>query len=282
MRAMGASTDTVRHELDTARPVELVVDLAGGSLRVEAVDTAATEVLVSGERADQVAVHQRGEQVRVRGPRQPTGFREVGEVEVEVRLPAGSVLSIRTASAPVSVTGRVHGGRIRSALGSVAVETTTGPTLVETGSGTVEIGEARDSLRVKNGSGDVLIGRAGAAVAVSAGSGDVRLGDGRGSVGVKTGSGDLRVGEARDDVSLHSGTGDLVVETMHRGRLTARAASGGIDVGIPAGTPVWTDIKTVAGRIDSDLASVGEPAPGQDHVEVRAALLSGDVRLRQR
>ncbi len=280
---MATTTDATRHRFESPRPVELVVELGNGSLRAEAVETTSTEVLVSGNRAGQASVQQTGDQVRVRGPRPATGFFDRDDhVDVEVRLPLDSVVSVRSASAPVAVTGRIDGGRIKTASGSVSIEATTGPTLVETGSGSVDVAEAADSLRVKSGSGDVSIGRAGSTVAVSAGSGDVHVGEGRSTVGVKTGSGDLRVGEARDDVSLHSGSGDLVVGTMHRGCLTARGASGSVDVGIPAGTPVWTDINTISGRIDSDLASVGEPGPGQDHVEVRATLLSGGVRLRQR
>lgn len=279
---MPHTTDTVRHRFDTPVPVELTVDLGRGSLRVAAAETGETEVLVSGEQADEASVGQHGEQVRVRAPHQSTGFRRSGHLDVEVRLPMGSTLAVRTASASVDVTGHIDGGRLRTASGSVSIESTSGPMLVESGSGDVEIREATDSLRVKSGSGDVVIGHAGSAVAVSAGSGDIRVVDGHGAVGAKTGSGDLYVVDARGDVSLHSGSGDLVVGTLHGGSVTARGASGGVEVGIPRGTPVWTDINTMSGRIDSDLAGVGEPAPGQDHVEVRATLVSGDVRLRQR
>ena len=52
-------------------------------------------------------------------------------------------------------------------------------------------------------------------------------------------------------------------------------------VGIPAGTPVWTDVNTVTGSIASNLESVGKPVDGQDHVELRATTVSGDVRLVQ-
>lgn len=280
---MDRTTQAIRHRFETPHPVELVVELARGSLRVEAGDAATTEVTLTGDHAGLATVEQHARQVRVRVPAQPTGFRSGGtRVDVGVRLPTGSLLAVRTASAPVDAAGRIGGGRVRTASGTVTLESVAGPLLVETGSGDVEIGNAADSVRVKSGSGDVRLAHAGSAVAVSAGSGDVRVGDGHGAVGAKTGSGDLHVVDARDDVSLHSASGDLVVDTLHRGCLTARGASGGVDVGVPAGTPVWTDIHTVTGRIHSDLASVGEPAPGQDHVEVRATLLSGDVRLRRR
>jgi len=96
---------------------------------------------------------------------------------------------------------------------------------------------------------------------------------------VKTGSGDLEVGESSNDVSMSTGSGNLVVNRAHRGRVTAKGASGDVRIGIPAGVPVWTDITTVSGAIRSQLTGAGEPQPGQDHVEVRARTVSGDVVL---
>jgi hypothetical protein len=52
-----------------------------------------------------------------------------------------------------------------------------------------------------------------------------------------------------------------------------------VHVGVPTGTPVWTDITTVSGRIHNALEGVGEPAEGADHVELRATTVSGDVVL---
>ena len=44
---------------------------------------------------------------------------------------------------------------------------------------------------------------------------------------------------------------------------------------------MWTDVNTVTGSIASNLESAGKPAKGQDHVELRATTVSGDVRLIQ-
>ena len=71
---------------------------------------------------------------------------------------------------------------------------------------------------------------------------------------------------------------------MHRaaaGRVTARTGSGDVRVGVVAGTPVWTDIRTASGRLSSDLPSTGEPGPDQPYLEVRATTASGDVTLHQ-
>jgi DUF4097 and DUF4098 domain-containing protein YvlB len=116
-------------------------------------------------------------------------------------------------------------------------------------------------------------------VAVSSGSGDVELGTTRGPVRVKTGSGTLRVSNAGGDVTHTTGTGDLEVRSATRGRISGKGASGDIRIGIPAGIPVWTDVGTMSGQIRSTLRGAGRPAPGQDHVEVRARTASGDILL---
>ena len=125
------------------------------------------------------------------------------------------------------------------------------------------------------------LGHGGGAVTVSTGSGDVEIGTSGSAAVVKTGSGDLRVGESYDDVSLATGSGDFVIDHAHRGRLTAKGASGDVRVGIPAGTPVWTDLTTVSGAIRSSLEGAGQPAEGQDHIELRAKTVSGDIVLTQ-
>ena len=276
------TSQSLDRELATPRRVELEVKVQRGSVRVETADTDRTTVSVTGHHAEQTVVDHDGDQVRVVGPREPTGFRDGGgDVHVAVRVPHDSVLDVRTGSAGVTVAGRVDGGRVKTGSGDVRVELSAGPLLLETGSGHVAAGECTAPVRVKSGSGDVTVRRAHGPVAVSAGSGDVRVGESRGPVSVKTGSGDLEVDDAHDDVSLRSGSGALTVGTAHRGTVTARGASGRVDVGIPAGVPVWTDIQTLTGRVDSELASRGEPAPGQEHVEVRATLVSGHVRLRE-
>ena len=50
-------------------------------------------------------------------------------------------------------------------------------------------------------------------------------------------------------------------------------------IGVKAGVPVWTDITTVSGTIRSELQGAGQPQEGQDHIEVRAKTVSGDIAL---
>ena len=267
------------HHFDTPQPVNLYVEIGKGTVRVVATDVTATHVEVTGRDADQVRVEQSGDQISVVAP-QRTGF--LGgdsRLDVAVTLPTDSDVAVRTGSADITVDGTLGSGKIKSGSGDVRLDTFGGPTLVDTGSGDIRLEQARAELRIKSGSGSVSLGRVEAAVAVSTGSGDVEIGSADGPTVVKTGSGDLKVADARNDVSLTTGSGDLVIGAAQRGRLTAKGASGDVQVGIRAGVPVWTDISTLSGEIRSSLRGAGEPQEGADHVELRAKTVSGDILL---
>ena len=273
----------MEHTFDTPHPIELYVELDKGRVDVTATDTDTTTVTVSGEHADEVVVEQRDGQVAVVVPR-TTGFLSGGSrrCTVSVTLPSRSALALRTGSADTKAHGEYGATWASTGSGDLSIELVTGPLEVQAGSGDLKLVELRGEGRVKSGSGDVRVGRVGAALAVSTGSGDVTIDAVAGSLAVKTGSGDVRVGESVDDVSFSTGSGDLQVGVARRGRFTVKGASGDVRLGIPTGTPVWTDITTITGRIHSDLGGTGEPAEGQDHVEVRAQVATGDITLQQR
>lgn len=276
---------TIRqHTFETPASVRLVVRTGSGTVRVRAdADDGLTHVGIAGHDADQVVVEHRDDAVVVAAPRQRSGFwaGDTG-LDVEVVVPPGSRLEVRVGSADVTVDGRVGTSQLRSGSGSVTVATAVGALLVETGSGDVTVQHALEGLRVKSGSGDVRVERCEDSVAVSTGSGDVSVREALGATAVKTGSGALHVVEAHDDVSMSTASGDLVVETLHRGRLTAKGASGDVEVGVAGGVPVWTDVTTLTGHVSSRLEHLGAPAEGQDHVEVRATSVSGSVALHHR
>jgi DUF4097 and DUF4098 domain-containing protein YvlB len=267
------------HRFDTPKPIELFTEIGRGSVAIRAADTSETLVEITGRDADEVAVRQDGDAISVVGPRQRPGFLGGDRLDVAVTLPARSGLTVRTGSADITVRGPVAGGRIKSGSGDVALDTADGPLLVETGSGTIRLETVRGELKAKSGSGDVLVADADAGAAISTGSGDVRLRRIGGPVVVKTGSGDLEVGDAGGDVAMTTGSGDLVVGRVARGRVTHKGASGDVQLGVPAGVPVWTDISTVSGEIRCNLTGAGQPRDGVAHLEVRAKTVSGDVVL---
>jgi DUF4097 and DUF4098 domain-containing protein YvlB len=271
------------HTFETPEPIELYVEVGRGHVDVTATDTDRTTVTVTGDHAEDLLVEQREGQVAVIAPRS-NGFLSGGNRRyfVSVTLPTGSALALKTGSADTRAEGEYAATWANTGSGDLSVERVTGPLEVQAGSGDLSFDELTGEGRVKSGSGDVRVGRAAGSLTVSTGSGDVLVERVAGELAVKTGSGDVRVGESSDDVSFSTGSGDLQVDLARRGRFTVKGASGDVRLGIPAGTPVWTDITTVTGRIHSEVGGAGEPAEGQDHVEVRAQVATGDITLQQR
>ena len=266
------------YTFDTPEPVQLYVENGSGHIDVTASDVARTEVRIEGRHADEVqVVHDRG-QVSVIAPK-TRGILGDQKLEMDIVVPTDSGLVVKSGSADVRVAGQVATTKIKSGSGDVSLERVTGPGSIDTGSGDVTLDEADALLKVRSGSGDFVATRLGAATSVSSGSGDIRVEHAAGPVVVKTGSGDLEIDHTEDDVTMTTGSGDTVIRTATRGKITSKGASGDVRIGVPSGTPVWTDITTVSGTVNSTLEGVGEPEPGADYIEVRATTVSGDVHL---
>ncbi len=272
----------MQRQFETPAPIGLVVEIGKGRVRIHATPTDTTELEITGAGADDVQVSFEGNDLRVIGPKHGGGFfGKDTDLDVEVTLPTDSQLAVKTGSADIDVDGQVAETRIKTGSGDVSCDTFSSGASVETGSGDVEVSEAHAELRVKSGSGDVSVGTCVKELSVSTGSGDVEVGTANARTVVKTGSGDLKVATANDDVSLSTGSGDLTVGSARRGRVSAKGASSDVRIGIPAGTPVWADLNTVTGKVRSTIESVGAPREGQDHIELEARTVSGDIVLTQ-
>jgi len=267
----------------TPEPVKLNVEFGKGSTTIDAVEgLTESTVEVTGDYADDVTVEQHGDRITVRAPKVRVGlFTGNFTLTVVVAVPAGSELQIRTGSADVTANGHFGTSDVRSGSGLVRVDRIDTSALIETGSGDIAVRGVLGDLRVKSGSGDVHVGEAGASVVVSTGSGNIEVGQAAGPTAIKTGSGDLRVTASDGDVTMATGSGDAIIERLNRGRVSVKGSSGDVAVGIPEGVPVWTDIFSVTGRVRSDLVGAGAPVAGQDHIELRAKTVSGDITLKQ-
>ncbi len=272
----------MQHTFHTPGPASVYVEIGSGITSTRTTDTDQTEVLVEGRDADRVTVEQRGEQIVVKADDRRAGFLAFGsDVSVSVTLPHDSDLTVKLGSADLVAVGRYGAVHVKSGSGDLALDDVTGDAVVLTGSGDVRVNSSAADLRVKSGSGSVTVGRALGSTVITSGSGRVAIDSAHHDTVAKTGSGDVRIGAATRSVSVSSGSGDLEVGTASRGVVRAKSASGDVLVGVPAGVPVWTDISCVTGRIRSDLVGAGEPTEGQDHLEIRATTVSGDITLTQ-
>ena len=266
------------YRFETQNPANLVVEISKGNVHVLCTDTSESTVVVEGKNADDVVVEQHGDSITVTEPGRGRIFGD-NNLRVDVVVPERSNPAVRTGSADIQVEGPADHAQLRSGSGDCNIEIVEGHLLVETGSGEIRVDDVRGNLKIKSGSGDVEVGEAGGTSSISTGSGDVAVETTRGPSVVKTGSGDLSIGAAHDDTSFSTGSGDVSVDLVDRGRLTVKGASGDVSIGVKAGVPVWTDITTVSGTIRSELQGAGQPQEGQDHIEVRAKTVSGDIAL---
>jgi DUF4097 and DUF4098 domain-containing protein YvlB len=183
-------------------------------------------------------------------------------ITCRVRCPEGSLLTVRTRSADVSVRG---------AIGSLNVASA---------SGDVEADRVHGGVNVKSASGDVNVRLVTAGVNVQTASGDIELGAVRGAVNVNTASGDVIIGEADDNVNVNTVSGDQEHGAVMRGNVSAHSVSGDVRIGVRRGSKVYLDCTTVSGDTSSEL-EVSPEAPTTDGplVEIRAKTVSGDIHI---
>ncbi|MDX6325841.1 MAG: hypothetical protein QOK15_2195 [Nocardioidaceae bacterium] len=262
-------------------PQQLFVEIGSGEVSVTTADVDTVEIEVSGRNAEEVQIEQHRSQVDVIAPR-GVGFRTgSSSLTVTITAPSGSDLVTKLGSAGIVGRGVFGAVRVTTGSGSVDLDEVVEPSSVKTGSGTIVVRRLHAECDLKTGSGEITVGRSDETARLSSGSGDIEVGQAHGAVSLKSGSGDLVVGTAGSDALLSSGSGDLRIGRMSRGQAQLKNASGDIRLGIPAGTPVWTDITSTTGRVRSTLTPTGAPAEGQDFVEVRAKTVTGDVYLEQ-
>ncbi|MFJ4689364.1 DUF4097 family beta strand repeat-containing protein [Streptomyces sp. NPDC088789] len=176
-------------KFDTPTQVSAVVDIPAGRIQFIAADRTDTTVEILPADATRSRDVQAAEQITVghtdgvlRIEAQAAKSRILGSsgaVEVTVRLPAGSRVEAKAASADLGGVGR---------LGDVAFEGA---------QGTVKLDEAT-GVRLTLDSGDVSVGRLGGSGEISVKKGEIRIAEAaQGTVTLRTEQGGISVGAAR-------------------------------------------------------------------------------------
>ncbi|SDF31524.1 Putative adhesin [Blastococcus fimeti] len=258
---------------DTPGPIRARIEVAYGAVQVRADDRHDTTVTVRPRNADSAADVTAAEQTQVtlrdgellvRSTSRPRllFFGSGPEIEVDVVLPAGSALDVRTTAGDITCLGRLgaadleckHGAvrvdragtlRARSASGNVSADTVDGRTEVTTSYGEVRIGETAGPARLETGYGNVTVDRA------------------LGSVTGTTKYGQVRVGEAV--------RGSLVLETAY----------GEVEAGVREGTAAWLDVSAGTGRVRNLLTESAGPEGADETVEIHARTSYGDITVRR-
>ena len=275
------------HRFPTPNPPRLTVEFRSGSVTVHTEDVDETTVDLRGKRDDEATrrliaettIAQRGDEVVVLVPKRKGLLGRSPDLVLAVTAPKLATLAIESASADVTVDGEIASSSIVTGSGDIVVGHVAGSLRMQSGSGDVRAERIDGDADVSTGSGDIQLGTIGGKGSVGSGSGDVRIGSGEGSLDLKTGSGDVEVGTAPERISAKTGSGHVRIDSVGAGEVSARTASGDIRTGVRDGTAAWLDVRTVTGRVRSDLAASAEPGGGEDKVRLQLETVTGDIEV---
>jgi len=276
---------------DTPEPISATVEVVVGDVRVTATERPDTVVEVRPsdpgadldvKAAEQTRIEYTEGRLLVKAPKQTRLglFGKPGSIDVEIQLPTGSQLHGSSALAGFTATGTLGEVRIKTSIGDLTLERTgpldvstatgeikvaavTGPASVSTSSGTLRIGEVNGDATVKNSNGDCLIGAVTGNLRVNASNGDITVERAGGDVTATTANGAVRIGEVR------------------RGQVSLKSAFGELEVGVAPGAAAYLDLNTRFGNVHNRLDVAGEPAAGEEKVEIRARTSFGDIVIRR-
>jgi hypothetical protein len=236
------------------------------NVQVDVVPLDGSEAAAEAARNTQVALE--GDTLYIQTPQSaPWQWRRTPKLGIVVRVPTGSSIAAKIASADLRGTGRYAVAQIDVASGDVRLDEVTG------------------DAQLKSASGDVTVARVGGGLRASSASGDLDIGDVIGDVSASTASGDIDIRGVGGSLKAGTASGDVKVGVVRRGKTELKSASGDVEVGVAAGTGVWLDVNTASGSTRNDLSMGAEntPADGQQaatlHLQVRTA--SGDVHIRR-
>ena len=240
-----------------------------------------TTVAVEGKHADDVVVEQHGDSITVTGPGRGRLLRRRRAPTSTSSYPTSSDPAVQAPARPTSqVEGtaghaqRAQRLRRRPARDRRRATCSSRPAPATSASTTCAATSSQERLR-RLGVGQVGGPR------ISTGSGDVTVGTARGKPVVKTGSGDLGRRGRTATSSFSTGSGDLSSTRRTAAGSPSRAPPATSAIGVPAASRCGPTSPPSPARIRSDLEGAGQPAEGQDYIEVRAKTVSGDIALKQ-
>lgn len=258
-------------EFPVTGPVRVTVRTAAGNVRIAAEDRDTVAVQVeaggSGEAARTAAasttVEMNGDELLVETP-QARGFiiRRTPPINIWVRVPRGSHLTLRSSSADQYCDGEFASADINTASGDLQIDYVTGDVTRHAASGDMRFRRIDGNLSVDGASGDTRGEVIGGELSVKTASGDVTVEAIGGSVHVNTASGDIKLG------NLATGTTRIL------------AASGDVHLGINEGTALWMDLSSISGDSRSELP-VGDAAPdaAAPQLTLHVRTVSGDIKI---
>ncbi|XVQ13039.1 DUF4097 family beta strand repeat-containing protein [Spirillospora sp. CA-255316] len=218
------------HTFDTPAPITAVLDIPAGRVQFIAADRADTTVEVrpantskgrDAKTAEQTTVHYADGVLRIQTPVKNQYLGPSGAIEVTIKLPTGSQVQAKTASAELRAIGRLGEVAFDGAYDQIKIDEAAGLRLTAT-DGDVEVGRLRGPAEISTLRGDIRIAEAtGGTLVLSTQSGDISVSAAAGvSASLDAGTGRGRVSNAlKNDGSPRL---DIRATTSH-GDITARS-----------------------------------------------------------
>ena len=246
------------HRFQTPESPGILMEVPSGQIEVRTVDGTESVVMVEGHErlVEDITVELEGSTVavRFRGSRFGMSFSfgrlsRADALRITASIPHGATGRFSTASADVTVDGRLRTLALTTASGNVTAR-----------------GEIERDAEVKTVSGNVRIERVG------------------GSLTCRTVSGDVEVGSVGGSVNAKSVSGDVRFASLREGNARFTSVSGDVEIGIASGSFLDVDAGSVSGRLMSDVPLAGAPSEDGDDgptVVVRGKTVSGNVKVRR-
>ena len=258
---------------DTPGPIAARIEVVSGSVRVHADDRHDTVVTVRPRNehssadvaaAEQTLVTFSAGELLVRSTSRPRllFFGSGPEIEVDVVLPSGSSLDVRTTAGEITCAGR---------LGAVDLESKHGDLRLE----------HAGSLRARTSSGNISATAVEGETEATTSYGNVRVGESAGPARLGTGYGDVTVDRALGSLTGRTKYGQVRVGEAVRGSLVLETAYGEVEAGVREGTAAWLDVHSGSGRIRNTLTETEGPEGADETVEIHARTSYGDITIRR-
>jgi hypothetical protein len=203
------------------------------------------------------------------GPNRP------GFVELVLEVPDDVELTVGAPMVTVRVDGRLGRTEIRTQVGALHLDRT-GDLTAKTSGGDVTSRHVAGRAHVQ-GMGTIDLETITGPAEVKNLTGSIHVGTAEGPLRMRSSTGDLVVDAAAADVHARTSTGAITVGAAMAGTLDLRTPTGTIQVGVVEGTSVLVDATAKGGRVDQRLDASDGPGPTDRRAEIRAHTSAGDV-----
>ena len=256
------------------------IDVIAESRRDLAVEIGPANPHRGGDRsaADAVRVIHSGSDLRIVGPTRFTLFGSGDSVDVSVRVPTGSDVSLALKYGSIRVAGAVGTARIALDYGDATLERT-GRADLGLGHGELRVEHVRGDADVSISSGRARIGIVDGALRLKGSDAGIDVGSVSGVADIATSSGVVHLGDPGPALTVRSAYGPVRIGDLNGGTARVEASYGAVTLGIRSGTAVWLDASSRHASVRNELAAATGPVDGEASLELYARTGYGDITV---